>query len=188
MLVAEASRPESSPFARKFARAMAEAAAGRPILDVACGSGRNSVLLAELGCAVICIDRELSRLRSQSLPAKIVNRLTLLEMDLLADSWPFEPETVGGALMVDFLHPSLFPLLCRSLGPAACLLIETISARGGNYRELPRLGELRTAFETSFDLEWYKERKVTRGGRDAVTVKLFGRRTNPLENLVRGGS
>jgi tellurite methyltransferase len=192
MLVADTLRSEASPLVRKFSLEMARAASARPILDVACGAGRNAIPLAELGCRVICIDRDLGRLKNQRLPRKISGLLTLVEMDLLTDPWPFEPGTIGGALMVDFLHPSLFGLLSRSLGAGACLLIETISARGGNYRELPKPDELRTAFETAFDFEFYRERKVESAPCDAVTVKLFGkRRANLVESsreVFEGGS
>jgi len=52
----------ASPLVRRFASAIAEAANGAPILDVACGSGRNAMIFAELGCNVICVDIDLTRL------------------------------------------------------------------------------------------------------------------------------
>lgn len=190
MLVADPLSAKASPLVRNLAPEIRKAAAGRPILDVACGSGRNAFPLAELGCDVICVDRDLARLKSQQLPPNIADRLILHEMNLLSDPWPLAAGTIGGALVVDFLDPSLFALLSESLGFGACLLVETISARGGNYLRLPRAGELRSAFEPWFDLELYRERKIERAPSDAVTVKLFGkRRVNPVESSRdRGGS
>lgn len=155
---------------------MADAAAGRPIIDVASGSGRNAFYLAELQCSVVCVDRDLSRLRSRRLAGNIFERLTLVEMDLLVDRWPFESKTIGGIVLVDFLGRSLWEALGRSLGRGGCLLVETISGRGGNYLELPKAGELRTAFESSCDLEFYEERKVGPRDGNAVTVKMLGKR------------
>src|SRR5262245_2356601 len=48
---------EPTKFVRRFGPLMVPAAAGYPILDVACGSGRNGVFMAELGAPVIGVDR-----------------------------------------------------------------------------------------------------------------------------------
>jgi hypothetical protein len=107
---------------------------------------------------------------------EISKRLTLIEMDLLADPWPFGERTIGGIVLVDFLDRSLFPLFERSLVTGSYLLIETISNRGGNYLELPRAGELRQAFERSLEFNVYREREAGPRTVDAVTVRMLGRR------------
>jgi SAM-dependent methyltransferase len=153
-----------------------KAASGHPVIDVACGSGRNAFYLASLGCTVICIDRDLSRLRNR-LPDRLISkRLNLVEMDLLTDPWPFREHTIGGIVLVDFLDRSLFQYLERSLVVGGYLLIETISNRGGNYLELPRATELRTAFERSFEFSIYHERKAGPRAMDAVTVRMLAHR------------
>ena len=48
--------------------------------------------------------------------------------------------------------------------------METIPAHGGNYVELPRAGELRSALQHAFDFEFYKERKTGPHNYDAVTA------------------
>src|SRR5690348_12013636 len=45
----------AAPLVRKFAPQIASAASEKPIVDVACGSGRNALVLATLGCRVICV-------------------------------------------------------------------------------------------------------------------------------------
>src|SRR5689334_13229867 len=80
---------QPSSLVRKFASAIISAAANYPIIDVACGSGRNALYLASLGASVICVDRDLSRLKNRLPQAQISNHLKLREMDLLADQWPF---------------------------------------------------------------------------------------------------
>ncbi len=97
-------------------------------------------------------------------------------MDLLADPWPFEERTIGGIVLVDFFNRSLFQFFERSLATGCYLLIETISNRGGNYLELPRVGELRRTFERSFEFNLYRERKAGPRIADAVTVRMLGRR------------
>jgi SAM-dependent methyltransferase len=161
---------------------MVAAAAGRPILDVACGGGRNAVLVAFLGGNVICIDKDLSRLTAQLIAlqatglARACSRITPLALDLICDEWPFLPQSAGGILNVHFLHGNLFPVFARSIAQGGYLLLETVQNRGENYRQLPRAGTLRSAFESSFALDVYKERRCGPDGHDAVTVQLFGRR------------
>jgi predicted RNA methylase len=104
---------EAAPLVRKFAARIVAAAGARPVLDVACGSGRNALALAFLGCRVICIDRDLSRLEARrdhlrhSPFDKAFQQLTLVKMDLTRDAWLFGPKSVGGIINVHFLLSSL---------------------------------------------------------------------------------
>ena len=155
---------------------MVDASSGHPIIDVACGSGRNALYIAQFGSPVICVDRNLAYLKTQLPKRKISKQLTLVEMDLLADPWPFKARTIGGIVLVDFLDRSLFALFEKSLTTGAYILIETVSGRGGNYLELPRAGELRIALEKSFNFCIYREVKVGPQASNAVTVRLLARR------------
>lgn len=167
---------QASPLIRKFAQQMVEAARGHPMVDVACGSGRNAIYLAQLGCSVICLDRDTSRFRSDFVATSILKRLKLIQMDLLADPWPFSQQTTGGIVLVDFLHVSLFPKFHSCLIKGGYVLIETVSARGGNYLELPKAGELRAAFDASFNFCFYREHKAGPPEVDAVAVKMLAMR------------
>jgi SAM-dependent methyltransferase len=172
---------EPAPLVRRFAAKIAEASGGLPILDVACGSGRNAFPLKRLGCTVICIDRDLSRLRTQQLishdlagPAE--PELIPQQMDLLKDSWPFGESSVGGIINIHFYCAFLLPFFERSLAPGSYLLLETVPGCGGNYLELPGAGMVKSAFEKSLDFEFYRERRVGPSGFDAVTVRMLARR------------
>jgi hypothetical protein len=169
-------RSQPSPLVKKFANTIAKATSGYPVIDVACGAGRNAFYLAQLGCKVVCIDRDLSRLQERMPDAEVSKRLTLIEMDLITDPWPFGEQATGGIVLVDFLDRSLFQLFERSIVTGSYLLIETISNRGGNYLELPRTGELRQAFDRSFDFCLYHEREAGPRGVNAVTVRMLGKR------------
>lgn len=167
---------QPSPLVKRFASTMVDAASGYPIIDVACGSGRNAFYVAQLGSPVICVDRDLTRLKNELPKRDISERLTLVEMDLLADPWPFKPHTIGGIVLVDFLDRSLFAIFERSLIPGGYIIIETVSGRGGNYLDLPRAEELRMAFERSVEFLFYREVKVGPRASNAVTVKMIARR------------
>jgi SAM-dependent methyltransferase len=173
---------EPSLLVRKFASIIAEAAAEKPILDVACGSGRNAMALAQLGCTVICMDRDLTNLQAHVVSLRRTElrttaaKLSLQQLDLVKDRWPFAASFAGGIINVHFLLPKLFPFLERSLSPGGYLILETVPGCGGNYLELPKAGELRSAFERNFRFDWYKEKKVGPLRYGAVTVQMLAKK------------
>ncbi|MGO9325183.1 MAG: class I SAM-dependent methyltransferase [Terracidiphilus sp.] len=172
---------DASPFVRKCAEKVVAAAAGKPILDVACGSGRNAIFLARLGGTVICIDKDLSSLDANLRHRKGVltgsaKRLIPERIDLLKDPWPFGPGSVGGIINVHCLLTALLSAFAISLVPQAYLLLETVPGHGANYLELPQQGELRAVLEPAFDLASYEERPAGPSERGAVAVKLLARR------------
>jgi len=172
---------EPAPLVRRFAAKIAKASGGLPILDVACGSGRNAFPLRKLGCTVICIDRDLSRLPTQppsihsDLSGPAAPELIPRQMDLLKDGWPFGESSIGGIINIHFFCLSLFPAFERSLAPGGYLLLETVPGCGGNYLELPKAGTVKSFFEKSLDLEFYREHGVGPKGTDAVTVRMLAR-------------
>ena len=171
-----------SPLVRQFAAKIADAALGKPVLDVACGSGRNALVLAQLGCKVVCVDRDLTALKAHVVRLrhtelrKAFARLSLQQLDLVKDPWPFGASVAGGIINVHFLLPELFLCFERSLSPGGYLLLETVPGCGGNYLELPKAGALRSALESVFELEFYQERKVGPSGHDAVTVRMLAKK------------
>jgi len=175
-------RLKPSALVQRFAALVAESAGDKPILDVACGSGRNANVFFGLGCDVICIDKDLNGFRSvepiiDHAPLRSATpHLCLRRVDLMSDPWPFGANSIGGILNVHFLLPALFPFFEKSLKSKGYLLLETVSGCGGNYVQLPKAGEIRSAFEKAFDLEFYKERKVGPEKCDAVTVQLLAKR------------
>ncbi len=179
---ANSDRFEPSLLVRRFASQIATAAEGKPVLDVACGSGRNAMALSELGCPVICIDKDLASLRAHqahwrnSSLKEASGQLNPYQLDLVKEPWPFAPYAAGGIINVHFLLPALFQLFERSLSPGGYLLLETVSGHGGNYLELPRAGELRAVFEKRFQIDWYRERKVGPHDCNAATVQLFAKK------------
>jgi SAM-dependent methyltransferase len=171
----------ASPFVRKFASRIASASPDKRIADVACGSGRNAIVLAQLGCSVVCVDQDLTGLKAQrrilrGALRRTLRRLTLLQVDLVKDPWPFSDCALGGIINVHFLLPALFPFFEKSLSAGGYLLLETVPGCGGNYLELPKAGALRSAFEAAFSIEAYNERKVGPCGYQAVTVHMLAKR------------
>lgn len=122
-------------------------------LDVACGSGRNALFLAEHGFQVTAIDlaqealdlldREAAR-RGLTIDTQLVN----LEATPRLPPGPFD-------LVIDFfyLHRPLLPLLCERLRPGGLLVLRTFSCAGpfpggpGNPDFVLNPGELPALFD-----------------------------------------
>jgi SAM-dependent methyltransferase len=171
-----------SPLVRKFGRELVIEARAQPILDVACGGGRNSALLAQLGGRVIGIDIDLQRVEAERIAWETTTLgpafrdLQLLRLDLLRSTWPYGPSSVGGIVNIHYFQKSLLSKFCTSLLSGGFLILETVEARGGNYRQLPKTGELRAMLDDSVSFLVYKEHRVNVEGVDAVAVKVVGRK------------
>jgi SAM-dependent methyltransferase len=158
------------------------------ILDAPCGYGRNAKLIAALGFPVVCLDAAAAALRAVLDPryslwlpptyshlefAPALGPLRAVRADLLASALPFAANTFAGIVNVHFTVPALLQEFARVLMPGGFVFLETVSAQGGNYKELPAPGELRAGLPQALRLEEYQERPVGPPGARAATVKLL---------------
>jgi len=102
------------------------------VLDLACGSGRHSRLLAAQGHQVLAVDRDPAALERAG-GAGIIT----LHIDLEADGerpacWPLAPARFSGVVVTNYLHRPLFGELLASLKPGGMLIYETFAQ--GNER------------------------------------------------------
>src|SRR5208283_4562377 len=144
-------------FVKRFAPRIAKSAGGLPIADVGCGSGRNASVFLNLGCKVICLDKDLSQLKLRNVLQSFPHNIEAVQVDFLSETWPLKTASVGGIINVHFLLPTLFRSFTRSLIPGGYLLIQTVPGCGGNYLQLPKPNELRTVFSEHYELEFYQE-------------------------------
>ena len=109
-----------SPWVARFAPL---AKAGEA-LDLACGSGRHTRLLAARGMQVTALDRNAELLGPLAGP-----NVTTLVNDLEAEGavWPFEPGRFALIVVTNYLHRPLFPHLAASLRPDGILIYETFA-------------------------------------------------------------
>ncbi len=105
-----------------------------PVLDLACGKGRNGRFLLGPEHDVTFVDRDVSGLWDLEGEKGAV----ILSRDLEGGApWPFEREAFAGILVVNYLHRPLFPHLIASLKPRG-LLIHSTFARGNEKYGRPR--------------------------------------------------
>jgi tellurite methyltransferase len=158
--------------------------AGRA-LDIACGSGRHALLLAERGRLVTAIDfsgvaldilearargKYISVRRSERFPERgwrVHGGVELMRADLERTHLP--ERCYDLILCVQYLQRSLFPQIARALRPNGVLLMETFTRAqlefsGGpkNPAYLLEPGELRDAFPELRPL-FYRELRAGQG-------------------------
>jgi SAM-dependent methyltransferase len=95
------------------------------VLDVAAGTGRNSIELARRGCHVVAVDWLENALNSL---AQVARRDHLAITPIIADleqSLPFQPESFDLVLNISFLERGLLPSLMKVLRTGGMLLFDT---------------------------------------------------------------
>ncbi|MCF6225147.1 MAG: methyltransferase domain-containing protein [Xanthomonadales bacterium] len=126
----------------------------KPVLDLACGDGRNGLLLAESGVDVVFADKSESALAevdthliAASLPG------SCWEVDLeVADINPLAERQFSAILGFRYLHRPLFPALIAATMPTGLVVYETFTTenrhfgRPNNPDFLLRPGELEAIF------------------------------------------
>ena len=126
-----------------------------PVLDLACGSGRNAIYLARMGVEVICADLSSETLdKAGDLAVKHGADIDLWQVNLEQEGVNPLPETAYGAILVfRYLHRPLIPCIKKALRRGGLLIYETFTIdqpRFGKPRNpdfLLRPGELLETFE-----------------------------------------
>lgn len=95
---------------------------GGSVLDLACGRGRHSFLLADQGYRVTAVDRDADALALiEAVRPAIATRLA----DLEGAAWPFAGRRFDGIVVTNYLFRPLLPDLLDSLDDNGVLIYET---------------------------------------------------------------
>jgi SAM-dependent methyltransferase len=149
--------PRPSPWVQRCAALIAP---GGSVLDVACGRGRHSDMLAATGHNVTAIDGDTSRLTPRP-------GIEIVEADLEdGSSWPLAGRMFDGIVVTNYLYRPLFPVLIDSLTPDGVLIYETFAignehlGRPRNPDFLLRDGELLKAVEGKLRVIAYEAGRI----------------------------
>src|SRR5436190_2181977 len=94
-----------------------------PVLDIAAGAGRHSILFAERGLEVVAVDRE-----AQTIPGA-----NFVQADLEGGPWPFAGQRFAAIIVTNYLHRPLFQPLAAALEEEGVLIYETFMLGNEKY-------------------------------------------------------
>lgn len=143
-------------------------------LDVACGNGRNSFYLAELGFDVDAID--ISDVAVEWLKGEAEKRkLPLRPRQANIETCELPSDTYQVIINFNFLERGIFPKLTRALAPKGLLVFETLThdqidilKKQFNREYALRKDELRHSFPELKTISYREEITADRGSEAAV--------------------
>ncbi|QKM63654.1 SAM-dependent methyltransferase [Polynucleobacter antarcticus] len=95
---------------------------GGLVLDLACGSGRHSVLLASLGYSVLAVDQDIGAVQALHNP-----RIQAQQFDLESDQWPLSDEKFSAIVVTNYLYRPFLDQLPWMLLDGGILIYETFA-------------------------------------------------------------
>jgi len=99
------------------------------VLDYACGAGRHTRMLAQMGYRVEAVDCDDGALRGLS----GIPRVTVCAADLESGAWPYHGRSFDAVIVTNYLFRPRLPDLPALLGPDGILIYETFAAGNERY-------------------------------------------------------
>ena len=115
----------ASPWVRRFATQIPK---GGLVLDLACGAGRHTIFLADLGYSVLAVDQDVS-LIEQNTNSLIRSKATNLELD----EWPLDGLEFSGIVVTNYLYRPHWDQLPKMLAKGGVLIYETFAQGNAQF-------------------------------------------------------
>ncbi len=132
---------------------------GKKALEIACGSGRNSIFLAKQGFNVDALD--ISKVALDTLNSKVFLNISTQCIDL--ENYTPPENSYNLIVMTNYLNREIIPALSNALKPGGILFIETYMNHPTNTKPnsnpdfLLKAGELKSFFNNKFEILDYEE-------------------------------
>ena len=130
----------ASPWVRRFASQIPKTGT---VLDLACGGGRHSLLLAEMGYSVLAVDQNIAEIEKAESPFIRSKTLNLEE-----EVWPLADSKFSGIVVTNYLYRPHLDRLPEMLDKNGVLIYETFAqgneefGKPSNPNFLLKTGEL----------------------------------------------
>lgn len=164
----------------------------KPILDIACGYGRNGAFLAKNNHRVVFIDNDIECLKYIKTGKEIsknkevdMKYIRTLYKNLSSGKLPFPDNSVGGIIDIHYYNPLLVEEMIRVLDIGGFFCFESISARGRNIYELPDYYFIRHAMK-NFEIISYFEKVIEPKSLCKSVTKIFGIKKEESVKLLKG--
>lgn len=154
---------------------------GMRALDLACGSGRHSRLLLELGLQLTAVDRDAAALLQIPEPARV------LCADLENGPWPLTGERFDLVLVTNYLWRPLLPRIVEAVAEGGWLVYETFAVgqeqfgRPRNPDFLLQPGELLAACQGKLHVLAYEDGVVNGARIQRVAARHLRPQLSPPE-------
>ena len=138
---------DASSWVRRFAPVIPQ---GGKVLDLACGAGRHTALLASQGHAILAVDRDISGVELLQGTA-----IQTQELDLEGSDWPLLGQQFSGIVVTNYLYRPFLDELPKMLADGGVLIYETFAdgnaqfGKPSNPNFLLKPGELLALAERS---------------------------------------
>ena len=109
----------ASPWVRRFAGAIPKDGV---VLDLACGSGRHTALLASLDHRILAVDQDISTIELLKSDAVQIHKLNLEGSD-----WPLLGQQFSGIVVTNYLYRPFLGELPKMLSQGGVLIYETFA-------------------------------------------------------------
>lgn len=151
----------------------------KPILDIACGYGRNGGYIALDNHRVVFIDNDIECLQYIKSAGRLTeygdvnaDNIRVLYKDLNKGSLPFPNCSVGGIIDIHYYNPLLISEMIRVLDVGGFFCFESISAKGKNVYELPEYHFIKDMLN-DFKIVSYFEKRINPTELNKSTIKVF---------------
>lgn len=109
----------ASPWVRRFASLISK---GGVVLDMACGSGRHSELIANIGHEVLAVDQDVTAVESIQNPL-----ITSRRLNLEGEEWPLLGSKFSAIIVTNYLYRPYLDQLPKMLQNEGVLIYETFA-------------------------------------------------------------
>lgn len=127
-------RVKASNLVSKVSAIIAKSAGDSPILDLACGNGRNGLYLLDFGMSVVFADRQQDKLDEIASQCENNKHASFWVVDLERPGEnPLAARSFAAILVFRYLHRPLMKAIRESIQPGGLIVYETFTNEQPNY-------------------------------------------------------